>query len=138
MVKSGLIDGIVARPQFKDKAWQGYEGEDMYAEIIFDELKEISSVTLSMLENNNSWVFLPEEIMVEYSLDGKTYESFGKTDQSDFKKTEINNKFAGTISLGPIFVKSIKVNAKNIGLCPENHPGGGEPAWLFVDEIIVQ
>ena len=27
--------------------------------------------------------------------------------------------------------------ARNIGTCPEGHPGAGEKAWLFTDEIII-
>jgi hypothetical protein len=29
------------------------------------------------------------------------------------------------------------MEAKNIGVCPDWHPGKGEKAWIFVDEIIV-
>ena len=31
----------------------------------------------------------------------------------------------------------VKVNAKNIGICPEWHPGSGNRGWLFVDEIVI-
>ncbi|MBI3189190.1 MAG: hypothetical protein HYZ33_00935 [Ignavibacteriales bacterium] len=29
----------------------------------------------------------------------------------------------------------VRVQAKNVGRCPEWHKGKGEKAWLFVDEI---
>jgi hypothetical protein len=35
-------------------------------------------------------------------------------------------------------VRYIKVRAKNIGACPDWHPGSGGKAWLFVDEIMVE
>ena len=31
----------------------------------------------------------------------------------------------------------IKVVAKNKGQCPSWHPGAGNPAWIFCDEVIV-
>ena len=31
----------------------------------------------------------------------------------------------------------VKVNAKNIGICPEWHSGSGNRGWLFVDEIVI-
>jgi hexosaminidase len=32
----------------------------------------------------------------------------------------------------------VRVTAKSVGLCPPWHPGRGQNAWLFVDEIIVR
>ena len=34
-------------------------------------------------------------------------------------------------------IRFVKVKAKNIGLCPEWHPGAGNRGWLFVDEIVI-
>ena len=31
----------------------------------------------------------------------------------------------------------VKVKAKNVGICPEWHPGSGNRGWLFVDEIVI-
>ena len=135
---NGLIDGKLARPMFKDKSWQGYEGKDVDAKIVFDDLKEVSEVTLSMLKNNSSWIFLPKEIVVEYSTDGETYKPFGSVSQADFTQADVIRKYNGTVNHEPIAVKSIKVVAKNTGTCPDDHPGAGSPAWLFIDEIIVK
>jgi hypothetical protein len=38
----------------------------------------------------------------------------------------------------PVDVKYIRVNAGNAGVCPPGHSGEGQPAWLFVDEILIQ
>jgi hexosaminidase len=32
----------------------------------------------------------------------------------------------------------IKISIKNIGLIPENNPGAGNNAWIFLDEIEVK
>lgn len=136
--QNGLIDGIVARPTFKDKSWQGFEGKDLNAEIIFNDLIEVSEITLSMLKNNSSWIFLPKDIVIEYSLDGETYKPFGSVHQTDFRPTDIIRKYNGTVHHGPIAIRSIKVVAHNMGTCPDDHPGAGYPAWLFIDEIIVK
>jgi hexosaminidase len=32
----------------------------------------------------------------------------------------------------------VKVTAGNIGTCPPWHPGAGEKAWIFTDEITVE
>ncbi|HKL31439.1 MAG TPA: hypothetical protein VJ919_02825 [Tangfeifania sp.] len=35
-------------------------------------------------------------------------------------------------------VRFIKVKAQSLLDCPSWHPGAGNPAWIFSDEIIVQ
>jgi len=32
----------------------------------------------------------------------------------------------------------IKVTAKNRGTCPPWHPGAGEKAWIFIDEVTIE
>ncbi len=32
----------------------------------------------------------------------------------------------------------IKIAAKNIGVCPKWHPGSGNKAWIFIDEITIK
>ena len=35
-------------------------------------------------------------------------------------------------------VRYVRVQAKNIGVCPAGHPGAGEKAWVMADEIVVE
>jgi hypothetical protein len=32
----------------------------------------------------------------------------------------------------------VRIQARNVGICPDWHLGKGDKAWLFVDEIIVE
>jgi hypothetical protein len=42
------------------------------------------------------------------------------------------------LSFETVNVRFLRVVLKNISLCPGWHPGAGEKAWLFVDEIVVE
>ena len=76
---------------------------------------------------------------VEYSIsnDGKkfsqaiTIENEVATDYPDAVIKEFKAKFTDAKA------RFIKVFAKNIGVCPPDHPGAGGKAWIFVDEIAV-
>ena len=48
----------------------------------------------------------------------------------------VPDRFEGVIS-GNVKAKYLKIHIVNQGICPEGHPGQGSPAWLFVDEIII-
>jgi hypothetical protein len=38
----------------------------------------------------------------------------------------------------PLKVRYLRVEAVNIGVCPDWHPGKGQKAWIFIDEIVVK
>jgi len=40
--------------------------------------------------------------------------------------------------LKDVEARFVRLRATSIGVCPPWHPGAGENAWLFVDEIEVQ
>ena len=42
--------------------------------------------------------------------------------------------YAGSL---PASVQYLRVHAENVGQCPDWHGDAGDPAWLFVDEILV-
>ena len=53
--------------------WLGFHGDDMVVVADFKKPVEISHVEMNFLKAVNSWVFLPEEIIIEASGDGKNY-----------------------------------------------------------------
>jgi len=133
-----LNDGLKGSVNHRDGMWLGYHGTDM--ELIIDLGKEmpVNSVQANFLQNQRSWIFLPE--VVEYSLspDGKKYHSVN----------DVNNKISPKLEQAVIqpfnqlfmvntTARFIRVKAKSPRVCPAWHPGAGEPCWIFADEIVV-
>jgi len=57
--------------------------------------------------------------------------------QSSGIRTE--NKVSNTeIKFPSTYVKKLGVRVKNFGIIPEGRRGGGQPAWLFVGEIVIR
>lgn len=118
--------------------WLGFEGPDMQATIDLGEERRVSAVETEFFQEINSWIFLPE--CVEYSV---------STDGKNFTPVQIIRNHV-PINKGGVFVQPfnarfetvnaryIKVWAKNINTCPPWHPGAGNPAWIFCDEVVVK
>lgn len=136
--ENSLIDGIRGTENFKDGNWQGYEGEDFEAVIDLGTEQEIQKVIPRFYLNSNSWIFLPAQVEVSLSLDGKDF-FVNKTIVNDIpqKNAEIILKDF-TTDFNFVRARFIKVVGKNIKICPEWHPGAGGKAWLFIDEIVVE
>ena len=116
----------------------GFEGINFEAVIDMEETTVIKSVTTSFLHDTKPWIFLPENIEISVSENGKDYSVIGSFDNSE--ELTKNGKYVKEFSTEArnVSARYIKVKAKNIGVCPDWHQGAGGKSWLFVDEIIVE
>ncbi len=132
-----LIDGIRGTTNWTGGAWQGYQGKDLVAVIDLGEVQQVSKVGVGFLQDIASWIWMPRAIEVLLSLDGKTFGSgFSITNEvSEKREGAITNDFVGSIT--PTNARYIRIRALNFGKIPAWHPGSGEDAWIFVDEILV-
>jgi hypothetical protein len=135
---NALTDGIRGKADFRLGGWQGYHGVDLDAVLDLDSVKDLKHVSLGCLQDVTSWIFFPDSVGFSFSVDGM---SFGKS--IDLPNTVSQHDAAvtvrdfGTDLPSGTRARYVRVKAKNIGRCPPWHPGAGEKAWLFVDEISV-
>ena len=133
-----LADLIIASSDLKDGNWLGFHGDNLDATIDLGKIKDIKKVTLSCLNNNASWIFLPERIKILASVKGDRYSEIGSLSNENIMHKQIKGSNKLQIKTTPSKARFIRVIAQNIQTCPAGHPGEGEKAWLFADEIIIE
>jgi putative alpha-1,2-mannosidase len=134
----GLIDGIRGTTNFASGEWQGYRGEDFVAVIDLQRETEIKRVGGGFLQNVRSWIWMPTRIEFETSTDGQNFTKVAEI-QNDVPPEEMKEQFKDyKTQISPIRARYVRVKAVNFGKIPAWHPGTGETAWLFVDEIFVE
>jgi len=133
-----LIDRQIGSNDFSDGKWIGFHGMDVEAILSFHKYTDIKSVSIGFLNKRGSWIFLPDEITVLASVNGNRYSEIGKVTPENIQAYFNKGRAEIKVGIKPAKTKFIKVIAKNIGTCPPGHSGEGEPAWLFVDEIIIE
>ncbi|MEE4116707.1 MAG: sialate O-acetylesterase [Marinilabiliaceae bacterium] len=135
----GLADGLSGSDQFTDGRWLGFEGDDFVATIELSKKKWLKSVSMGFLANTGSWIFLPDEIEVLYSADGKNYISASilKNPFKNSREVVMQGRIEVSLDIEQDNVRYLKIRAGNIGVCPDWHPGAGDKAWLFIDEISI-
>lgn len=135
-----LVNGVQnEKGMSKSSEFLGFLGTDLDATIDLGKEMDISKVTLHVLKQTGSWIYLPKQVEVTYipyvdttiitrhpplemiTVDVNT--------EADIDRIEIKKEK---------FCRHIRVVAKNYGIIPSGKPGGGNPAWLFVDEIEVE
>lgn len=134
----GLIDGVKGNSNFHTDAWQGYEGVDLDAVIDLGEVKELSKISASFLQNTRSWIFFPESIEYYTSTDGENFKKVYSTENPADEKNSGESIKSFDKELEGVEARYVKLFAKNIGTCPPWHVGAGGKAWIFIDEVTVE
>jgi len=137
MGAGALADGIFGGRTFSS-GWLGYQGEDMIIEISTPSPVTVSRISMNFLCDHVSWIFLPEEIRIEVSADGRNYETVagGKYPTTGFDQdiTPVYMQF----DIPETTAGKIRITATSVKKCPEWHRGSGMPSWVFCDEIVVE
>ncbi len=129
----GLVDGATGSIDFADGRWSGFNGTNLEAVIDLGTVKELNEFQINFNESTKSWIFRPQQVEFAVSEDGKSYMSiFTKTFEKPIAESELLLKVPFRFTCK---ARYIKVVVTNFGKIPDWHPGKGEPAWLFVDEI---
>jgi hexosaminidase len=129
-----LVNGVWSNKGLSYPDWLGWIGSDLEATIDLGAAASFSSVKMHTLEQPGSWVYLPKNVEVLVSDDGKSFRSVGQS--AEFEKD--------TLSMGYITVnfpvqksRYIKIVATNYGTIPDGKAGAGNKSWLFADELVV-
>jgi hexosaminidase len=135
--ETALIDGLRGSKDHHDGLWQGYLGNDLDLIIDFGKETIITSVMMTMLQNQKSWIFMPKYVEYALSSDGRKWHSVNQVLNTASPEEEMVFIQHFTQPFPSTHARYLKVTAKNYGVCPAWHEGAGQPSWIFADEIVV-
>jgi hexosaminidase len=134
----GLVNGLRGSQTFADGNWQGFHQSDLDAIIDLGKPMPIKRIAAGFLDNTGSWIFYPTLVEFSLSSDGEHFSNAGRFEipfPSGHREPSIREL---TQNVSDVKARFVRIYAKNVGACPEWHPGRGDKAWLFVDEIVVE
>ncbi|OGD22654.1 MAG: hypothetical protein A2W03_16260 [Candidatus Aminicenantes bacterium RBG_16_63_16] len=133
-----LTDGLRGSISPGDGRWQGFEGDDLAATIDLKKARKISRVSVGFLQRAASWIFLPRSVEVAVSNDGQSFEAVQTLthDVPALSPDPVVKEFS--VETQGRKARYVRVSARNIGVCPDGHPGAGEKAWVMADEIVIE
>lgn len=121
--------------RFNDDEWLGWSGQDFEGTVDLQQATAINKVSARYFNKPSSWVYMPSTVLLLVSDDGINYKEAGFKSSFDIAKDGIQKI---TFEPGGLTARYIKIVAKHYGTIPRGYPGEGTPAWLFVDEVIVE
>lgn len=132
-----LVDGVMGAADHRDRSWLGFQGGNLDVVIELSAERRIKKLVLDCYSKEDNWIFLPVNVEFYKSSDGKDFTSVAQgKDKSAALKGDGVHQFSAEFP--EVKAKYIRVIGTNVGVCPPGHPGKGEKAWLFVDEIVIR
>ena len=134
----GLVNGLRGSLAFADGNWQGFHQSDLDAVVDLGRPSPIKRIAAGFLERTGSWIFFPTSVEFSVSVDGEHFTNVARFEiplPGGHRDTSIKELEQ---ILTNVKARYLRVYAKNVGACPDWHPGKGDKAWLFVDEIVVE
>lgn len=131
-----LVNGVQNEKGLdKPRDFLGFNGTDCEVVIDLGSLQQINNVKAHVFEQTLSWIYHPKFFQALISPDNVTYTEMGMTDKIEFNSNNQNGVMA--VQQKSVAARYVKIKLGNYGIIPENNPGAGSKAWLFVDEIEV-
>ena len=125
-----LVDGIFGSMPWKGSEWLGFRDAKIEMIVDLETEKEVAAVQLGFLENNGSWIYLPERVTI--------YVSDNKSEWKESISKEVDSMLFNDHSFGLVVsekTRFLKIVIDAMDLIPEGMDGGGNTPWTFIDEI---
>lgn len=132
-----IIDGEKSDLNFASGKWLGYRENPMQVMLFFNKPVETSSITLSMLQQIGAYIFPPQQVEVWGGTDKNNLKLLSKTKPEQPGKETGQENLAIKCDFNKTTVSCIKLVVTPVRSLPAWHPGKGEKAWAFVDEVFV-
>ena len=132
-----LTDGLTGDENYKTGRWLGFQGKDLDAAIDLKQPIEISKVAFNTNAVKGDWIMGAAGVTVKVSEDGQNFKEVATKVIPSLKQSDKDGIYPQEITFAPVKARYVEVIIKSDKL-PAWHGGAGNPAYLFVDEIIIQ
>ncbi len=134
---SGLTDGVLGPANHGAAEWLGFLGADLEAIVDLGSPRKIHRLGVDCLQSTRLGIFLPREVEFAVSQDGKQYQVVKKIAiqaPTGHVPTRTQTLAADGLDAAGRYVR---VRATHLGPLPAWAVRRSVPAWLFVDEILI-
>ncbi|MEY3385363.1 MAG: hypothetical protein RIR53_174 [Bacteroidota bacterium] len=132
-----LIDDVRGSTVWRKGDWLGFQGADMDVEIHLDTMMELSAISTGFLQEMRSWIVYPTSVTIQTSSDGIAWTDLGTATHNVPVSDATPQSQVLTVYFATLRTQHIRVLARTYGALPSWHPGAGNPAFIFCDEIML-
>jgi hypothetical protein len=135
----GLNDGLRGGLDYTTGGWQGFLGSGIDIIVDMGAIDTLRKVSVGLLDAPSSWIFFPEGMELLCSSDGLTYQPINRDVINLKPATDPTAHRIHEVRFDQLNILTRYIRLRSFGnyRCPDGHPGAGQPAWLFADEVMI-
>ncbi|WP_129594151.1 glycoside hydrolase family 20 protein [Seramator thermalis] len=133
---SMLVDGLFGNENYRTGKWLGFQKNDLIAVI---DLLHPTSISKAQIRTNvvtGDWIFDASGIRIESSNDGTNFTPVKSEKYNDSHSDNYSEIVTHTMQFDPVTARYFRVTVQP-SVMPDWHPGKGNRAYIFVDEIVL-
>ena len=133
-----LVDGLRGDANWRTGGWMGFQYTDFMATVDLGEVQPVTRVGASFLQDQRSWIWMPTELVVAVSTDGEDFQEVAtlRTNVAADAEGILLRDMVAEVDVAE--ARFVRIMARSLGTIPDWHPGRGDGAFIFVDEVIVE
>ena len=135
---STLVDGLRGDRNYKTGRWIAFYRNDMEAVIDLTEPTEIGKAQITACVEKGDWVFDAREFSVAVSDDGETFRTVASESYPAMQADDPNGLHVHELTFDPVKTRYVKLTVKPEHELPAWHGGRGNPAFVFLDELVLE
>ena len=131
------FDGVFATSYHTDKSWSVWRTKNAKWNIKFNELTSLDQLIVTYLDHTGMNIFPPKAIQIHYSMDGISFHPLAENTEIPVRETLIPHIKRMSIPFPPTEVKELAITVKPFGPMPDWYKGSGQPANLYIGELVI-
>jgi uncharacterized membrane protein len=132
-----LSDHQLGDYEINSGKWVGFRKNHMETLMFFKQPVMMQSVVLNVMRLIPTYIFPPVEVEIWGGSQKNSLRLLSKVKPEPTKNGAERALLKVEAKFKPQNISYLKIVARNLKALPDWHPGKGEPAWLFVDEIFL-
>jgi uncharacterized membrane protein len=132
-----LIDNQLGDYDINVGKWIGFRENNMEAMLYFKQRVTMQSVTLNIMKQIPTYIFPPTDVEIWGGTDKSKLRLLRVIKPNIPKKDEERSLIKVEAKFKPQGISCLKIVVKNLKKLPAWHPGKGQPAWIFIDEVFL-
>lgn len=134
----GLIDGRCGPVAHQAPDWLGFEGVDQTVTIDLGDTGMIARLGIGALQSTDVGIYFPSRIEFSVSSDGVSFNPVATVSpQRQPQQSGMARELMLADLPAGLQARYIRAQIVNLGKIPAGQHAAGRPAWVFVDEIVV-
>lgn len=134
-----LTDQKAGDKVHEDKSYLGYRNNEAIFGFRFDHPSPLESIVISCLVKTPAYIFPPLRVRVEVMDEAGSWQEAGSSNpEQPTARIDYAKEYLSIPLDADIQVRQIRLTLTPQPVLPSWHRGKGEPAWVFVDEVLFQ